>query len=133
MAARWLLASWCALGLAGCAGDPLFLMFDQRLETPAGEQPVGSGCESIGDGSSGSGVAGPAGSSSFSVEHEGHGDDGVRVLVRDGRGQIRAVRNYNDEFLLSDEVDEFSVELDAENTLHLRYWGGLTCEPVASE
>ena len=32
------------------------------------------------------------------------------------------------EFLCSGEIDEFSVDVSAGNTLHLRYRGGTTCE-----
>jgi len=129
MPTRLLPACFLALSLTGC-GEPLFLMFEEHLHTPDGVTPVGSGCESIGEGSSGS-VAGAAGSGgvTFSVEHEGHEDEGVRVIIRDGAGQVRAVRNYGEHFLRSGDVDEFEVELDALHTLQLRYWGGRTCEP----
>jgi hypothetical protein len=115
-----------ALLLVAC-NDPLFLMFEEHLRTPEGEHLAGSGCESIGDGTSGSGTAGP-GALSYSIEHEGHDGEGVRVVVRDGTGRVRALRAYNEDFLLSGEVDEFEIELDAQNTLRLRYWGGTTCE-----
>jgi hypothetical protein len=115
-----------AAALAGC-GEPLFLMFEEHLQTPEGERLVGSGCESIGGGTSGSGSAGAMGLA-YSIEHEGHDGEGVRVRVRDGSGRLRAVRDYNEEFLSSGEVDEIEVELSAQHTLRLRYWGGPTCE-----
>jgi hypothetical protein len=117
-----------AVLLAGC-GEPLYLMFEQHLQTPDGERLVGAGCESIGDSASGSAGAAPdVGGPSFSIEHEGHDDEGVRVLVRGSGGRVLAVRAYNEDFLRSDEVDEFDIELDPQNTLRLRYWGGTHCE-----
>jgi hypothetical protein len=120
--------------LAGC-GEELFLMHEQRLSTPEqNDLPVGGGCESI-DGDDGSAHgAGGLGTASFVVDHRLQDGDGVIVLVRDGNGRPLASRVYNDEFLRSREVDEFSVELGAGNTLHLRYWGGTSCEePRAPE
>lgn len=115
-----------AAALAGC-GDTLFLMFEQHLETPEGERLVGAGCESITDGTSGNAGTG-LGPASFSIEHEGHDDEGVRVIVRDGTGRVVATRVYNDRFLRSAEVDEFAAELGQGHSLRLRYWGGTTCE-----
>lgn len=115
--------------LAGC-GQPLFLMFEEHLETPEGEHLVGGGCESIGDGTSGTASGSAAGDATmaYSIEHQGHEGEGVRVRVRGGNGQLLQARNYNEDFLLSGEVDEFAIELAADRTLRLRYWGGATCE-----
>jgi hypothetical protein len=132
---RRLQTCFIAAWLAGC-GEPLFLMFEEHLATPEGERLVGAGCESIGDGSSGSasGSASPGGAATYSIEHQGHDGEGVRVLVRDGHGQLLAARNYNEDFLRTAEVDEFEIALAPEQTLRLRYWGGVTCqEPRAPE
>jgi hypothetical protein len=112
--------------LAGC-NQPIFLMFEEHLETPDGERLVGSGCESIGDGTSGSGSAGASGPT-YSIVHQGHDGEGVRVLVRSGTGRLLEVRDYNEDFLRSGNVDEFEIEFPGQHTLRLRYWGGDTCE-----
>ena len=112
--------------LAGC-GEPLFLMFEEHLQTTEGERLVGGGCESIGGGTSGSSSGGATGLA-YSIEHEGHDGEGVRVRVRDGSGRLLEVRDYNENFLSSGEVDEFEIELSAQHILRLRYWGGPTCE-----
>ena len=121
-----LLTCCLAAVLAGC-GEPLFLMFEEHLQTPEGERLVGGGCESIGGGTSGSSSGGATGVA-YSIEHQGHDGEGVRVLVRDGSGRLREARDYNEDFLSSGEVDEFEIELSAQNILRLRYWGGTTCE-----
>lgn len=124
---RRMLPCCLAAALAGCGGDPLFLMFEEHLRTAEGERLVGSGCQSIDGGSGASGAVG-GGTGSYSIEHEGHDGEGVRVLVRSGTGELLAVRSYNEDFLESAEVDEFEVEIDPDHTLRLVYWGGDTCE-----
>jgi hypothetical protein len=123
----WLLLLWAS---TGCRGDHYFLMHEEYLTDASGEENyLGGGCTELEDGqSSGSGAGGES-TPIFVIEERGT-DRGVLVSVFGEANQKLLQRFYDEEFLLSDKVDELLVMFTTEQHLRLKYWGGSRCEPV---
>ena len=109
--------------------DPLILLHERHLVTSEGaDLLLGIGCDRLPDeGDSVSDPEGPSSRSRFRIRTQLF-EDGAQVAVF-GPTQVRAVnRVYNEDFLDSGRRDEFSIALDAGETLRLVFWGDVRCE-----
>lgn len=119
LACPWLVLSACA--------DPLYLMNEEYALDNGEERYIGGGCQDVsGDGTSGTGVGGEG--PDYAIAMTGL-DDGVRVVVTGENGDTLEERTYDEDFLLSGEVDSITVGDDGVDFLRLKLWGGTTCEP----
>lgn len=116
----------CSVPLLGACGDPLFLMHEEHVVEDGEERYIGGGCQDVSASvTSGTGTAGEG--PGYAIEMTGS-DDGVIVVVRDEKGVTLEERSYDEDFLLSGEVDSFELRRDGVAFGRLRFWGGTTCE-----
>lgn len=130
------------LGVAGssiaCQG-PQFAFNERIFELPS-MKPAGGGCVAVHLGGGGSGATGTAGGgdgSTLAIETSFGGDVVVVTVTEPGR--LVAVRRYDEAFLRSGRLDEFTVTGSTGQSRLLRYWasydgdGHPRCAPLEED
>jgi hypothetical protein len=119
----WLMV--CLLG--GCA--EVSVAFNERAFELPSMDSAGEGCTRYTFGASSGTSGGTTGSLSSRLTISQHsGDHRVIVDVNDGSRRL-VEKVYDQAFLQSERVDEFTVTTAAGESVLLRYWGSPSCAP----
>jgi hypothetical protein len=121
----------------GCEDGPQFAINERIFEYPS-MKPAGAGCVAVklGGGRGGTGTAGGGDGSTLAIEVS-FGDE-VIVTVKEA-GRLLVQRTYDEAFLRSGRLDEFTVTASTGHARLLRYWasfdagGRPSCAPLEEE
>jgi hypothetical protein len=122
-----------------CDGGPTFAVNERIFELPS-MKSAGGGCIAVRLGGGGRGATGTAGGSdgsTLAIEASFGGDEMV-VKVTEG-GRLVAERTYDEAFLRSGRLDQFTVTASTGHSRLLRYWasydsdGQPRCAPLEAD